>query len=419
MKKTLLTSGLAAFAALDILAAVPQIADDVTISWDADRRAVAVSFKLLDAPAIVTMAVETNAAEGVWTPVAERRVTRLAGPLNRLIEPADEVRTAWWMPMSDWPEAAVAAGTLRVRLSAWKKDAPPPYLVADLRSPNGLRYYASADAVPGGVQDRRYKTELLMMRKIEARNVVYRMGVPAGQPEDGGGWTSWTLNTPHMVTLTNDYYMSVFEFTRGQCKTLRGIEPANGATRKDADAELHPVDQIHPDWLRPSVDGRIVTKLRERTGLAAIGLPSGAEWEYACRAGCGTGIYTGKECDSEEACSEVAWWSGNSGGGIHAVGQKLPNAWGLYDMLGNVSEMVRDYFKQDLGSDPVVAPEFPTPVAGEGYGTCTTSFGGMYGRDKTRIRASSRNAVSDASSGYGFRFACPIVHEEEIEQGEE
>jgi len=414
MKRTLLVSCLAAFAALHSLAAAPQIADDVTASWDADRRAVAVSFKLLNAPGIVTMVVETNAAEGVWAPVAEHHVTRLAGPLNRLIEPADEVRTAWWMPMSDWPEVAVAAGTLRVRLTACKKSAPPPYLVADLRSPNGLRYYASADAVPGGVQDPLYKTELLLMRKIEARNVVYRMGVPADQPQQGSGW-NWTLNTPHMVTLTNDYYMSVFEFTRGQYKVLRGFDAAihKDTVFKDAIVEFHPVDYIHPKYLLPSVDGRIVTKLRERTGLAAIGLPSGAEWEYACRAGCGTGLYTGKDCDSDEACSEVAWWSGNSGGGIHAVGQKLPNAWGLYDMLGNVSEMVRDYFKQDLGSDPVVAPEFPTPVAGESHGRYSTTFGATYDRAKDRVRASSRNAIEIDTPSYGFRFACPI------EQGEQ
>jgi formylglycine-generating enzyme required for sulfatase activity len=89
-------------------------------------------------------------------------------------------------------------------------------------------------------------------------------------------------------------------------------------------------------------------------------LPTEAEWEYACRAGTITGLYSGDilqfTCDPLDSnLDPVGWYCGNSGAAPHAVGQKLPNSWGLYDMHGNVNEWALDNL-DPYPEDPVVDP---------------------------------------------------------------
>jgi formylglycine-generating enzyme required for sulfatase activity len=102
-------------------------------------------------------------------------------------------------------------------------------------------------------------------------------------------------------------------------------------------------------------------------------LPTEAEWEYACRAGSTTTYYFG---DDEKQLNDHAWFAGNSKNKYQKTGQKKPNAWGLYDMLGNVSEWTLDQYKEDyfktLGSDaanPSIVPTitYPRSVRGGGY----------------------------------------------------
>jgi formylglycine-generating enzyme required for sulfatase activity len=113
--------------------------------------------------------------------------------------------------------------------------------------------------------------------------------------------------------------------------------------------------------------------LYNKTGIF-YRLPSEAEWEYACRAGSTSSYFF---ADDAKELSKYAWYSENSEGKFHKSGEKLPNAWGLYDMLGNVSEWTLDHYDektlekiQPSVSDPfapVVNAKYPKVLKGGGY----------------------------------------------------
>lgn len=92
-------------------------------------------------------------------------------------------------------------------------------------------------------------------------------------------------------------------------------------------------------------------------------LPTEAEWEYACRAGSSTTYFFGND---ESSLGKYAWFAGNSENKFHKVGQKLPNAWGLYDMLGNMNEWTLDHYEEKMLeqlSQPATDPRVPAMTA--------------------------------------------------------
>jgi formylglycine-generating enzyme required for sulfatase activity len=122
-------------------------------------------------------------------------------------------------------------------------------------------------------------------------------------------------------------------------------------------------------------------------------LPTEAEWEYACRAGT-----TGARYDDD--LDAIAWWDKNSGGATHPVGQKKPNAWGLYDMLGNVWEWVADWYGE-YPEKPVTDP--PGPSRGTGRVVRGWSWGL---NDPSRLRGANRNWIGPGRSYSFLGFRC-------------
>ena len=128
----------------------------------------------------------------------------------------------------------------------------------------------------------------------------------------------------HQVTLSS-FYIGKYEVTQGQWKAVMGNNPSYLPK-----GDNYPVEQVSWDDVQS-----FITKLNQMTGKR-YRLPTEAEWEYAARGGT-TGDRYGN-------INDIAWYSSNSGSSTHPVGGKQPNAYGLYDMLGNVWEWVQDWY---------------------------------------------------------------------------
>ena len=145
-------------------------------------------------------------------------------------------------------------------------------------------------------------------------------------------------NPVHKVTIENSYYLSKYEVTQEQWKSVMGNNPSYF---KGDDL---PVESV--SWYDVQ---KFINKLNEMEGTNKYRLPSEAEWEYACRAGTTTTYFFG---DNESKLGDYAWYWGNSEKMTHPVGQKKPNSWGLYGMSGNVLEWCQDKWHDNYADAP-------------------------------------------------------------------
>jgi len=194
----------------------------------------------------------------------------------------------------------------------------------------------------------------------------------------------------HEVTISKPFYMGVTEVTQAQYEAVMGKNPSyyKGAT--------NPVDQVSWDDATEFCK-KLSEKIRQ-----AVRLPTEAEWEYACRAGTQTAFSFG---DDPSALGDYAWWDGNSGATTHPVGQKRPNAWGLYDMHGNVWEWCADWFGE-YPKGPVTDPSGPAT----GSDIRVVRGGSWYDVGSVSFRCACRFSYDppDRSVSYGFRCAMTL-----------
>ncbi len=192
------------------------------------------------------------------------------------------------------------------------------------------------------------------------------------------------------VIAGGTFMMGVHEVTQSQYEAVMGSNPSHF---KGPD---NPVETV--SWDDAVAFCRKLSDLpAERAAGRAYRLPTEAEWEYACRTGTTTAFSFG---DDEKDLGKYAWFNGNSSNTTHAVGKKLPNGWGLYDMHGNVWEWCSD--RTDAGSSRV-------------------SRGGGWYDSAGVCRSASRNFYDPSFRNFllGFRLALssPSVESPEAEPG--
>ena len=190
----------------------------------------------------------------------------------------------------------------------------------------------------------------------------------------------------HEVTISQPFYMGKTEVTQAQWTAIMGENPSQFI------GEARPVDNIGPSDIQA-----FLTALNEAAECpSCYRLPTEAEWEYAARAG-STAPFS--FADDSDSLASYAWYSTNAEYKTHPVGQKKPNAWGLYDMHGNVYEWVQDRY----GPYPASPTTDPTgPDEGNEY----ILRGGSWTDAERELRVTYRDyyAPNHRHNFFGFRL---------------
>lgn len=405
----LLSSALAA----SILAAAPTVRTGSVVVDQSAGRSVTVSYELQNEPAVVTVDFLTNGVS-----VGESNCTRLSGDVNKLVEVGE--RSLLWVPDREWamvlPDVDFTA-----KVTVWATNSPPEIMVVDLCAGNTVRYYTSTNALPhGGLANDIYRSEKMVFRKIPAARVQWRMG--SDSTVEGDSQRVANNEVPHLVTLTEDFYMAIFELTIDQYLMLTQSGDGSYGSGNVA-GSFKPIVNVSWATIRGSVfnwptnghkvdSGCFVGRLRALTGMDTIDLPTDAQWEFACRAGFGSPSGTDDTRYQiqlwDALVTNRAWYVSTPGveSSRHKVGMLQPNRWGLYDMQGNVYEYCLDYWSSgDDFSDgsPATDPTGPaTPVNGN-----RVVRNGSYGAALDRMRPAFRfnGGFSAEHSHMGFRLA--------------
>ncbi len=213
---------------------------------------------------------------------------------------------------------------------------------------------------------------------------TFTMGSPStesGRDSDEG--------PQHQVTITKDFYLGKYEVTQAQWEAVMGSNPSSS----------YGVRPNYPVYNVSWNDCQSYIEKLNQMGQGTFRLPTEAEWEYACRAGTQTRFYWGDD-PNETQIKDYAWYDGNnSPSGTKEVGLKIPNAFGLYDMSGNVWEWCSDWYGS-YPSGSVVDPVGPYS------GSHRVNRGGDWGSNAQACRSASRGGHSPdgRASRIGFRL---------------
>ncbi len=209
---------------------------------------------------------------------------------------------------------------------------------------------------------------------------TFMMGSPESQEERSDD------EKLHPVTISKPFYLGKYPVTQAQMRAVMGVNPSQSK------GDNLPVEQVSWDDCQ-----EFLKKLNQNAKNVTFRLPTEAEWEYACRAGSTSAYGYGNNPDS---LGDYAWYEDNSGNTTHQVGQKKPNAWGLYDMHGNVWEWCNDWYG-DYATGAISDPTGPQKGSRRVY------RGGGWSGPAGFCRSADRGGVIPGNrySNLGFRVS--------------
>lgn len=394
-----------------------------------DDGSVVVGYALSGERAIVCFDVTTNGVS-----VGGQNMWRVLGDVNRVVGNGHDFASpyvgsfTWFTAGTELERDGLPDdATLKVEVNAYALDNPPDYMAVHLTlaragadpAPDepgfAARFYPDEASLPGGLlENPAYRETILVMRRIHARGVTWRHGVPKAV-----GLTDrqdFELNCH--VQLTNDFYLGVFRLTRHQWryvwpgysdKVSRDLYPSASAHRQVGGGSAS-VRNLRGDAANssavlevPSASSRLGL-FRARLRLA-FDIPTSLEWEYACRAGTDGLIYNTSVWNKGKL-EEIAWTKENSNDIDQPVGLKEPNPWGLHDLIGGQHEICRDLF--------VGGEQFFALLKGKGFSADDPAVNpvclvGVNASVTNRIRAGSSRKENPATCRASIRMSVPVT----------
>jgi formylglycine-generating enzyme required for sulfatase activity len=438
--KRISTAAVAAAVIGCAFASVPVIKPGSVTFTQSASRLVTIGYELQNEAAVVTIDILTN---GVSIGAANTR--GMYGDVHVKVEPGAG-KKAYWAPTKHWPDHTVSDGSMTAVVKAWATNAPPEWMIVNLDKTyegraDAVKYYTSLDQSPDGgdIASDVYKTSRIVLKRIPAAGVPFFMG---SHPKSTGHRPNMSDSTGeeslHKVVLSSDYYLAVYETTQSQYTKLYS-SPGQFYFMKDGDCRpceniawenARGKSSVWPGDTRAEAyasvpEASFLGSLRKHAGGQTLfDLPTEAQWEFACRAGTTTALYTGEEISAADVSSNldrIGRYSGNDNEGHNtielgnttvgtnaatsAVGMYLANGFGLYDMLGNVQELCLDWKGAYTGD--AIDPFGPSAAPEDGKITCR---GGTYCHAASYVRSSARyfQTRTASSRATGFRICVPL-----------
>ena len=436
------------------MAAMPEVSN--VAMTQAANRLVTITYQLTET-AVVTLDIQTNANVNAaandpgWTSIGGEAICDAQGDVWKQVS-GKATYTITWQPDKTWKDPdengfKIAANGARARETAWPLDNTPDYMVVDVSAaaqPNTQTYYPAVEFLPGGLLGKdEYRTTSIVMRKIMAKDVTWTMGSTTLETARDA-----TREATHQVTLTNNYYIGVFEVTQAQWGLIQPNSTAPSYYNNAADRAMRPVEQVCYNEIRNAANSTeantaynwpsnpnlssFLGKLRTKTGID-FDLPAEAQWEFAARAGNGdtkwgdgSGILN---ADNDSNLDKLGRYQRNGGqvlsgssyaspaqscgatNGTAIVGSYAPNDWGLYDTAGNVWEWCLDWYADDItgiGGKVNIDPAAPANTISGASGWDRVLRGSSWTDTAGYCRPAYRLNFTPSfrNFNFGFRLAC-------------